>query len=53
MSREELEQKIKGLSDSALRILEKRTGLQLSGLSFAEVNRQLKVWEKAQKASGK
>ena len=48
MGKEELEQKMRGVADMALRELEKRTGLQLQGLSPSDVKRRVKEWEKTQ-----
>lgn len=53
MSREELEEKLGKVAALAVQELEKRTGLQLQGLSAAEISKRVKAWEKAQKASKK
>ena len=49
MNNPELEQKLHGLGESAIKVLEKRTGLKLSGLSSVEIKKQVKAWEKSKK----
>ncbi len=53
MSDDKLREKMEKVANLAIGILEKRTGLNLSGLSTAERNRRVKEWEKSQKKGTK
>ena len=46
--------KLEGISDLAISILEKRTGLKLAGLSDAEVRQRVAEWTRSRESiSGK